>query len=57
MTTHGSYAMIFDIHNQPFLMLSEILSNPFNLLDAMKQYTSHSLKLKAIHKGTFDHQV
>jgi hypothetical protein len=27
------------------------------LLDAMKQYTSHSLKLKAIHKGTFDHQV
>jgi len=55
MTSHGSYAMIFVIHNQPFLMLDEILSNLFNLWDAMTQNTSHSLKLKAIHKGTFDH--
>ncbi len=57
VTIHGSYAMIFIIHNQTFLMLGEILSNPFNLLDAMTQNTSHSLKLKAIHKGTFDHWV
>jgi hypothetical protein len=54
MTTHGSYGMIFVIHNQPFFMLGEILSNPFNLLDVMTQNTSHSLKLKVIHKGTFE---
>jgi len=47
MTTHDSYAMIFVIHNQPFLMLGEISSNPFNLLDAMMQNISHSLKLKS----------
>jgi hypothetical protein len=50
MSTHGSCAMVFDIHNQSFLILGRIFSYNF-LLDAMTHNTSHLLRFKTIYNN------
>jgi hypothetical protein len=48
MSTHGSCATIFVIHNQSFPILVKSLSYNF-LLDAMTHNTLHSLRFRTIY--------
>jgi hypothetical protein len=50
MSTHGSCAMVFDIHNQSFLILGRIFSYDF-LLHVMTHNTLHLLILKKIYNN------
>jgi len=50
MSTHGNCAMVFDIHNQSFLILGRTFSYDF-LLDAMTHNTSHLLRFKTIYNN------
>ncbi len=50
MSTHGSCAMVFVIHNQSFPILGKTL--PYNfLLDVMTHNTFHLLRFRIIHNN------
>jgi hypothetical protein len=50
MTIHGSYAMVFIIHNETFLTLGRALIYLF-LLHTVAQNASHSLRFVNIHNN------